>query len=67
MLLDDVMSELDSARRELLAELLRADGQSVLTTTELDHVPGGTGSGVVVVDVAAGTATARDHAQVERA
>ena len=27
MLLDDVMSELDSARRELLSELLRADGQ----------------------------------------
>ena len=34
MLLDDVMSELDAARRELLAELLRAGGQAVLTTTD---------------------------------
>jgi DNA replication and repair protein RecF len=67
MLLDDVMSELDSARRELLSELLRAEGQSVLTTTELEHVPAGSGPGVVVVDVATGTATTRGHAQPERA
>lgn len=40
MLLDDVMSELDAARRRALVELLREGGQSVLTTTELDHVPG---------------------------
>jgi len=40
MLLDDVMSELDAERRELLAELLRAGGQSVVTTTEPEHVPG---------------------------
>ncbi len=40
MLLDDVMSELDGARRELLAQELRADGQSVLATTDLAHVPG---------------------------
>jgi DNA replication and repair protein RecF len=40
MLLDDVMSELDAERRELLADLLRAGGQSVITTTEPDHVPG---------------------------
>ena len=40
MLLDDVMSELDAARRELLADLLRAGGQASLTTTDLDHVPG---------------------------
>ena len=39
MLLDDVMSELDAVRRELLADLLRAEGQAVLTTTDLDHVP----------------------------
>ena len=31
MLLDDVMSELDAERRELLAELLRAGGQAVIT------------------------------------
>jgi DNA replication and repair protein RecF len=40
MLLDDVMSELDSERRELLAELLRSGGQAVVTATEADHVPG---------------------------
>ena len=40
MLLDDVMSELDSARRELLAELLREAGQAVITATEAEQVPG---------------------------
>jgi DNA replication and repair protein RecF len=58
MLLDDVMSELDAQRRELLAELLRGDGQGVLTATELDHVPGHDGDGVTVLHVAAGQVTA---------
>ncbi|MEA2331110.1 MAG: replication and repair protein RecF [Thermoleophilaceae bacterium] len=40
MLLDDVMSELDSERRDLLAGLLRAGGQAIVTATEADHVPG---------------------------
>jgi DNA replication and repair protein RecF len=40
MLLDDVMSELDAERRELLAGLLRSGGQAVVTTTEPEHVPG---------------------------
>ncbi len=41
LLLDDVMSELDRPRREALVELLRGgDGQAVLTTTDLEHVPG---------------------------
>jgi DNA replication and repair protein RecF len=40
MLLDDVMSELDLDRRELLARELRSGGQSVLATTDLAHVPG---------------------------
>jgi DNA replication and repair protein RecF len=40
MLLDDVMSELDAERRELLAELLRSGGQAVITATEPEHVPG---------------------------
>jgi len=39
MLLDDVMSELDPDRRERLVALLAAGGQSVITTTDLDHVP----------------------------
>lgn len=41
MLLDDVMSELDRTRRQALVELLRGTGgQSVITTTDLEHVPG---------------------------
>ncbi len=40
MLLDDVMSELDSHRRELLARELASGGQSVIATTDLAHVPG---------------------------
>jgi DNA replication and repair protein RecF len=40
MLLDDAMSELDGSRRSRLVELLRAGGQSVITTTDLAHVPG---------------------------
>jgi DNA replication and repair protein RecF len=39
MLLDDVMSELDTRRRDLLARLLRSGGQAVVTATEADHVP----------------------------
>jgi DNA replication and repair protein RecF len=55
MLLDDVMSELDSARRGALIELLRTgDGQAVITTTDLEHVPGAGGDGVVRVSVADG-------------
>ena len=40
MLLDDVMSELDQARRERLVELLTRGGQAVITTTDIEHVPG---------------------------
>jgi len=39
MLLDDVMSELDLQRRELLAAELSDGGQSVIATTDLSHVP----------------------------
>jgi DNA replication and repair protein RecF len=39
LLLDDVMSELDSQRRELLAAELEGGGQSVIATTDLAHVP----------------------------
>jgi DNA replication and repair protein RecF len=54
MLLDDVMSELDVARRSLLADLLRETGQGVVTATELEHVPGHDEPGVSVLAVAAG-------------
>jgi DNA replication and repair protein RecF len=39
MLLDDVMSELDPKRRQLLVEALANAGQAVLTATEAAHVP----------------------------
>lgn len=40
-LLDDVMSELDEDRRRLLlSDLAAAEGQSVIATTDLAHVPG---------------------------
>jgi DNA replication and repair protein RecF len=55
MLLDDVMSELDHDRRELLAQLLTDTGQSIVTTTDLGHVPGAMAPGVSRVAVAAGT------------
>ncbi len=55
MLLDDVMSELDRDRRQALVDLLRAcPGQSVITTTDLEHVPGGTDSDVTHLAVADG-------------
>jgi len=48
LLLDDVMSELDAERRARLVEILRAGaGQSVITTTELAHVPGAKSPDVV--------------------
>ena len=51
MLLDDVMSELDATRRACLADLVRAGGQAVITTTEAEHVPGAHQSDVELVDV----------------
>ena len=57
MLLDDVMSELDPERRALLAELLRSEGQGMVTTADLGQVPGTGEDDVVVVEVAAGALT----------
>ena len=55
MLLDDVMSELDGERRQALVELLRSEsGQSIITTTDLDHVPGGADDDVRRLAVADG-------------
>jgi len=55
MLLDDVMSELDAARRLALVGLLRAaNGQSVITTTDCEHVPGAREPGVTRLAVDAG-------------
>ncbi len=55
MLLDDVMSELDAGRRELLAELLRDGGQAVITATEPEQVPGAMLAGGELVRVEEGT------------
>ncbi|MGH2904194.1 MAG: DNA replication/repair protein RecF [Solirubrobacteraceae bacterium] len=55
MLLDDVMSELDPERRELLARELSSGGQSVIATTDLGHVPGATEAGVTRLRVSPGT------------
>jgi DNA replication and repair protein RecF len=55
MLLDDVMSELDRARRGALVEHLRATGgQAVITTTDLEHVPGAADPDVVRIAVRGG-------------
>jgi DNA replication and repair protein RecF len=39
MLLDDVMSELDGSRRELLTARLERGGQTMITATEAAHLP----------------------------
>jgi DNA replication and repair protein RecF len=55
LLLDDVMSELDAVRRGRLVDVLGGQGgQSVLTATELAHVPGAERPGVVGLAVADG-------------
>jgi DNA replication and repair protein RecF len=52
MLLDDVMSELDGARRRALIDLLRGGGgQSVITTTDLEHVPGAEHEGIARLSI----------------
>ncbi|MEX1141883.1 MAG: DNA replication/repair protein RecF [Thermoleophilaceae bacterium] len=63
MLLDDVMSELDAARRALLADLLRAGGQGVLTATEAEHVPDCDAAGTTVLAVDAGVVTGAPSAR----
>jgi DNA replication and repair protein RecF len=51
LLLDDVMSELDAARRERLIARVTASGQAVVTTTDLAQVPGATAPGVTRIAV----------------
>lgn len=54
MLLDDAMSELDATRRRQLMAMLDSPGQSVITTTDLGHVPGAEDPGIVRLAVAEG-------------
>ena len=52
MLLDDVMSELDRDRRAALVALLaETGGQALITTTDLEHVPGVFAPGVARIAV----------------
>jgi DNA replication and repair protein RecF len=55
MLLDDVMSELDGRRREALVDQLLSGGQSLVTTTDLAHVPGGQRGDVARLAVSEGS------------
>ena len=48
------MSELDATRRARLVDVLRASGQSVVTATELAHVPGAEDPEVERVAIAEG-------------
>jgi DNA replication and repair protein RecF len=55
MLLDDVMSELDRDRRRALIDVLRAGaGQAIITTTDVEHVPGADRGDVSLLAVADG-------------
>jgi len=54
MLLDDVMSELDAERRELLVRELSDGGQSVIATTDLAHVPGAGAAAVTRLRISPG-------------
>jgi DNA replication and repair protein RecF len=40
------MSELDRDRRDALIDVLRSRGQAVITTTDIEHVPGATDASV---------------------
>lgn len=59
ILLDDVMSELDATRRGRLVDLLRREGQAVITTTELEHVPGGEEPDVTWIEIVDGDVSPR--------
>jgi DNA replication and repair protein RecF len=54
LLLDDVMSELDGERRTRLVDVVSGAGQTVVTTTDLAHVPGAEAGGVCRVAVREG-------------
>lgn len=55
LLLDDAMSELDVDRRRRLMEMVSAvPGQTLITTTDVDHVPGARSGDVTRVSVSDG-------------
>ncbi len=58
LLLDDVMSELDSDRRAQLVARVGNAGQTVITTTDLAHVPDADADGVARLAVSGGAVRA---------
>lgn len=63
LLLDDVMSELDPVRRSRLAARLDGPGQSVITTTDLAHVPDADAGSVCRIAVRDGAALVETAAE----
>jgi DNA replication and repair protein RecF len=58
------MSELDADRRQALSDVLTATpGQALITTTDLDHVPGADLPDTVAVPVTAGAVPALHAAE----
>ena len=54
LLLDDVMSELDDARRRLLVSTLTAGGQAIITTTNRLYFAADELAGARVIDIGPG-------------
>ncbi len=59
LLLDDVMSELDDARRRLLVGALTAGGQAIITTTNRLYFTAGELASAKVIELAGGAVGAR--------
>ncbi len=66
LLLDDVMSELDADRRAALIARVSAAGQTLVTTTDLAHVPGAEDPGVVKLAVAPGGVVSEEEISARR-
>jgi DNA replication and repair protein RecF len=59
LLLDDVLSELDSARRRILAERLRESGQALVTSASREALPGEPAQTIEVEQGSDGTSRVR--------
>ena len=55
LLLDDVLSELDPARRRILAERLRVSGQALVTSASRNALPGESAQTLEVAQAGDGT------------
>jgi DNA replication and repair protein RecF len=62
LLLDDVMSELDPGRRAALLERVAADGQCVVTSADVEHVPVPAGAPALTLAVAGDGVRVEEHA-----